>query len=69
MKLTVQIIAFEHGSKFTDGRPRMTLRIQEADSSWNEIRFPVTSLDGLSKLGDMHDLELKGITVAVDVAR
>ena len=60
MKLTVQIIAFEHESKFRDGRPRVTLRVEEADSTFSDIRIPVTSLSKWY-IGTVLDLEIKGI--------
>lgn len=42
---TFLVVAHELGSKYVDNLPRIWLACQDADSSFNELRIPVQSLD------------------------
>ena len=58
MKAT--IVGIESGSKFTDGEQRVTLRFEEADPVFREIRVPQSAL-GLIPM--LLDTEIK-VTMA-----
>ena len=45
MRLTATVVALEDMSRFTDNKPRILLRVKEADSFARELRVPVESLD------------------------
>jgi len=50
MKAT--IVGIESGSKYTDGEQRVTLRFEEADPVFREIRVPQSALGPISMLLD-----------------
>ena len=50
MKAT--IVGIESGSKYTDGEQRVTLRFEEADPVFREIRVPQSVLGPISMLLD-----------------
>ena len=50
MKAT--IVGIESGSKYTDGEQRVTLRFEEADPMFREIRVPQSVLGPISMLLD-----------------
>lgn len=62
MKLTVTIVQIEHGSKYMDARPRVTLKVHEAEGMFREIKLAVDTLEPFT-LGEMHDLILEGVFV------
>lgn len=47
MTLTARVIGIDVGEVFTDGEPRVRLRIMEADKQFNEIRLPMFGSLGL----------------------
>ena len=68
MKAT--IVGIESGSKYTDGEQRVTLRFEEADLVFREIRVPQSALGPISMLLDTEiKVTMAEITLSEQPAR
>lgn len=44
MILRAEIVALEHGTRFTDGKDRVTIHFDDADAILDTLRFPAELL-------------------------
>jgi hypothetical protein len=55
MKMKAKVVSVQSGSTFVDKKRRVTLKFEDADSVYNEIRIPDADLE----LDQMVDVELE----------
>jgi hypothetical protein len=58
LDLTATVVRIELGAEFTDRRPRVTLKVNQADAIANEIRLAVDELPNLGQRVELvvHEL-------------
>lgn len=67
-QLTGRVVALHDGFLYSDEMPRVTLRVNCADSISNELRFPVPFGETLPELGDEYHLTITKRQPRADLA-